>query len=146
MSELKSVYIDRTGDWVRSGNDTGKFYLKSEVDKVLADNNKDIAELTDKLQNVSEILKETREWLIESQKMHKRCADNAVKIIRHHKYKRCLAMAMWCESEMNYWYDSTMREQCPRFKFYEKWYKRWLELAEEPTLAKFLQLIHKEVK
>ena len=32
MSELKSVYIDRTGDWVRSGNDTGKFYLKSEAD------------------------------------------------------------------------------------------------------------------
>ena len=37
MSELKSVYIDRTGDWVRSGNDTGKFYLKSEVDKVIAE-------------------------------------------------------------------------------------------------------------
>ena len=38
MSELKSVYIDRTGDWVRSGNDTGKFYLKSEADKVIAHN------------------------------------------------------------------------------------------------------------
>ena len=50
MSELKSVYIDRTGDWVRSGNDTGKLYLKFEADKVIA----------------------------------------------HHKYKRCVAMA-------NYW-------------------------------------------
>ena len=37
MNELKSVYIDRTGDWVRSGNDTGKFYLKEEVDAVIAD-------------------------------------------------------------------------------------------------------------
>lgn len=37
MAELKSVYIDRTGDWCRSENDTGKFYLKSEADKVIAD-------------------------------------------------------------------------------------------------------------
>ena len=44
MSELKSVYIDRTGDWVRSENDTGKFYLKSEVDEV-------IAKLQDKLRH-----------------------------------------------------------------------------------------------
>lgn len=37
MNELKSVYIDRTGDWVRSGNDTGKFYLKDEVDAAIAE-------------------------------------------------------------------------------------------------------------
>ena len=51
--------------------------------------------------------------------------------IAHQKRKRCLAMAMWCDSEMNYWYDSTMREQRPRFKFYEKWHKRWIELADK---------------
>lgn len=34
-NELKSVYIDRTGDWVRSGNDTGTFYLKPEVDAAI---------------------------------------------------------------------------------------------------------------
>ena len=33
MAELQSVYIDRTGDWVRSGNNTGKYYLKDEVDE-----------------------------------------------------------------------------------------------------------------
>lgn len=65
MNELKSVYIDRTGDWVRSGNDTGKFYLKEEVDAVI-----------DELQNTNVML-----------------ADNAVKLNReleslkaeHHK-------------------------------------------------------------
>lgn len=36
-NDLKSVYIDRTGDWVRSGNDTGKFYLKEEVDAIIVD-------------------------------------------------------------------------------------------------------------
>lgn len=34
--KLKSVYIDRTGDWVRSETNTGKFYLKEEVDTVIA--------------------------------------------------------------------------------------------------------------
>ena len=37
MAELKSVYIDRTGDWCRSENDTGKFYLKSEVDEYVSE-------------------------------------------------------------------------------------------------------------
>lgn len=45
--ELKSVYIDRTGDWARSGNDTGKFYLKKEVDAVIADLQKTNAMLTE---------------------------------------------------------------------------------------------------
>ena len=36
-NDLKSVYIDRTGDWVRSRNDTGKFYLKEEVDALIAE-------------------------------------------------------------------------------------------------------------
>ena len=66
MSELKSVYIDRTGDWCRSGNNTGRFYLREEADKVIAEledklrhypmmtaliesSNKEIAELKDKL-------------------------------------------------------------------------------------------------
>lgn len=34
---LKSVYIDSTGDWVRSNNDTGKFLLKTEVDAAIAE-------------------------------------------------------------------------------------------------------------
>lgn len=135
MSELKSVYIDRTGDWVRSGNDTGKFYLKSEVDKVIQEKDAKILALD------AEVLKQKHHASLFFDER-----NYAETQLRHANYKRCMAMAMWCESEMNYWYDSTMREQCPRFKFYEKWYKRWLELAEEPTLAKFLQLIHKEVK
>lgn len=57
--------------------------------------------------------------------------DEADKVIAHHKYKRCLAMAKWCDSEMNYWYDRIEMEQCQRFKFYDKWYQRWLELAKK---------------
>lgn len=48
---------------------------------------------------------------------------------RHQKYKRCLAMAKWCESE-NYT-DCWYHENSERCKWTEKWHKRWLELAEK---------------
>ena len=64
--------------------------------------------------------------------------SEADKVIAHHKYKRCLAMARWC-----------MDAECKTEKdadFLVRWEYRWLALAEEPTWAKFLQLIHKEAK
>jgi hypothetical protein len=33
---LQSVYIDRSGDWCRSANNTGYFYLRHEVDEVIS--------------------------------------------------------------------------------------------------------------
>lgn len=116
MTEMKVYHCN---EW---HNEYTEFYMKSEADKV-------IAELKDKLQNVSSLLKETREWLVESQKLHKRCADNAVKVIRHHKYKRCLVMAMWCER--NRIYAANFRKPRKKWDFYHRWYKRWLELADK---------------
>lgn len=49
MSELKSVYIDRSGDWCRSGNNTGKFYLREEADKVIEDKDKEIRKLKEQV-------------------------------------------------------------------------------------------------
>ena len=64
--------------------------------------------------------------------------------LRYSNYKRCLAMARWCERKR---IDAaTFRIPREKWDFYDKWYNRWLALAEEPTWAKFLQLIHKEVK
>ena len=64
--------------------------------------------------------------------------------LRHSNYKRCLAMARWCERKR---IDAaTFRTPREKWDFYDKWYKRWLALAVEPTWAKFLQLIHKEAK
>lgn len=117
-----------------------------DVKNVLDAKNKEIAELNDKLQNVSSLLKETREWLLESQKLHKKCADNAVKVIRHHKYRRCLAMARWCKDNADWWnYEQINRlheqrgnaesfrfkEAHNRFCFFAKWNERWLELADK---------------
>jgi tRNA U34 5-carboxymethylaminomethyl modifying GTPase MnmE/TrmE len=66
-------------------------YLKAEADKV-------IAELKNKLQNVSELINETREWIVESQKLHKRCADNAVKVIADLQAQKAQA-----EDDCAYW-------------------------------------------
>ena len=68
--------------------------------------------------------------------------SEADKVIARHKYKRCLAMAKWCESkvyhirrtplcdmdEHEYWqYEND---------FWQRWQKRWLELAEKFKEAK----------
>lgn len=136
MSELKSYDLVDIQDY------RGEVYLKSEADKV-------IAGLNDKLQKESALLKETREWLIESQKLHNRCADNAAKVIaelkadykeacdrlqtanlikdeqlaatRHSDYKRCLAMVAYFE----------LREDEFGGDFAKRWLKKWLELAEK---------------
>lgn len=54
--------------------------------------------------------------------------------LRHSNYKRCMAMARWCESE-NYiacWYH----ENSERCEWTEKWHERWLELAKQFKEAK----------
>lgn len=58
--------------------------------------------------------------------------------LRHHKYKRCLAMAWWCRSRACF-YD-TMRANSLFWAWKSdrtyKWHKRWLELAEKFREAK----------
>ena len=76
--------------------------------------------------------------------------------LRHSNYKRCLAMAGKCENgKLIYQYKQRCGDAeteigldylMKRAGWYRKWQLRWLELAEEPTWAKFLQLIHKEAK
>ena len=52
------------------------------------------------------------------------------KELRHQKHKRCLAMAMWCDTKAD-WYYGIGRSFRDRVEFYIKWYKRWLELANK---------------
>jgi hypothetical protein len=135
MSELKAylVYTPREGVveglWKSySIRINGvEVYLKSEADKVIAELKADYKEACDRLQTANLI------------------KDEQLAATRHHKYKRCLAMAMWCFEKS---YSTTLVKYDEKSgllrNFYDWWGKRWLELAEEPTWAKFLQLIHKE--
>ena len=57
--------------------------------------------------------------------------------IRHHKYRRCLAMAKWCEAKydaedaMVNGHYSSWEYISKEMKYWERWGKRWLELAEQ---------------
>lgn len=68
--------------------------------------------------------------------------SEADKVIAHNKYKRCLVMANWCFDEGK----GTPTVYEVRTFYWGRWGNIWLALAEDPTWAKFLQLIHKETK
>lgn len=107
-------------------------YDAEDVDAVLAEKDAVIAELKAQKAQAED---DCAYWKTMAQK---NADDNAVMAKqraeafereRHHKYKRCLAMAKWCESE-NYtacWYH----ENSERCEWTEKWHKRWLKLAEK---------------
>ena len=126
MSELK-VYRDP-----KDGLAYREFYEKSEADKVIAE-----------LKNEIEKQKRLRDMALASVPN----VLKVMKIIQHQKYKRCLAMAAVCFEKS---YSTTLvkydKESGLLRNFYDWWGKRWLELAEEPTWERFLQLIHKEAK
>lgn len=112
MSELK---VRKIGDLCfdfKMGKDVGiDFYLKSEADKVIAEKDTKINQLEALIQNYNRISREI--------------IDNA----NHQKYKRCLAMAKWCECKR----IDAADDRIPRKKwdFYGKWHKCWLIIAEK---------------
>ena len=52
--------------------------------------------------------------------------------IRKLKYKRCLAMAKYCEAMRGHY----LSYEEPKWFWYRKWSERWLELAEHYKEAK----------
>lgn len=129
MSELTATTVcDAYWKANSVGEGTGvQVYFKSETDKV-------IAELKDKLRHYPFMVA-----MLEHDKLeilgHK-------DIIRHQKYKRCLAMANLCAKTVDhlnsegYIYEKEGRadevNDCIKgTEFYHKWYERWLKIAEQ---------------
>jgi hypothetical protein len=117
MSELKA-YIGPTPD----EKGLSDYYLKSEADKV-------IAELKEKHKT------EVKQFLCLIRDIN-RAFDSEEKEIRHHKYKRCLAMAEMCNAR--YDEEDAKVNGCgaweyisKKMKFWERWRWRWDALAEK---------------
>lgn len=53
--------------------------------------------------------------------------DEQLAVTRHNKYKRCLYIARLCNEN---WIVHNSADFPTKLGFYDKWYKRWLELAE----------------
>lgn len=73
--------------------------------------------------------------------------SEADKVIAYHKYKRCLAMAKWCEAEAQncltqqralICFPNTDRLQYLQVHFlhFSRWHRRWMKLAEKLKEAK----------
>jgi hypothetical protein len=137
MSELKEVmFVEQvSGERVPSG-----YYKKSDADKLIAD----LEESHKK--EVEQLLIEIVELKAQKAQAEDDCAywkmreGNAVNAmheteeyamqlyneLRHHKYKRCLAMAEWCNAK---WYDIATKYY--KSVLYRKWELKWLKLAEK---------------
>ena len=63
--------------------------------------------------------------------------SEADKVIAHHKYKRCLAMAEWCNSEMGRETFACFRPRSTKevwreeHKYWYKWRKIWFKLYKK---------------
>ena len=106
-------------------------YRKSEADKVIAELEKEIDELQDK---VTDLLLRDRNMALHF--------NNAVDNLVHNKYKRCLAMAKWSESEENRLeaispiFDTDKEFWEYASDYWVKWRQRWLKIAEQFKEAK----------
>lgn len=129
MSELKAFEV--TGKALFGRICTKKVYDKDEADKVIAEKDEEIDELKE---SIDQLQKATDSAWSKVNAMYDE--------LRHNKHKRCLAMAKWCFDEGK----GTPTVYEVRTFYWGRWGNIWLALAEEPTWAKFLQLIRKEAK
>ena len=90
-------------------------YLKSEADKLIDELNMRILELDE-------------DFEIECYQIKR-----LIKIVRQQKYKRCLAMAEWCDTEVGI---ADTDDNYEDMLWYQKWYERWMKLAEQFKEAK----------
>lgn len=124
MSELQTRFIDDTyAEYYNTGkHELAQIYLKSDADKVIAEKDAKIIQLVALIENYDRISREI-------------IADT-----NHQKHKRCLAMAKVCYLRFVR-YENYLQKLCASnatiaaYKFrrdlYDKWEKRWLELAEK---------------
>ena len=114
MIELK-VYVPQDGPYGLVPEEGGEpveeetCYLKSEADKLIAELNIRICEGDEDFEIANNQIK------------------RLIKLVRHQKYKRCLAMAEWCDTEVGIADTDGNYED---MLWYQKWYEHWLKLAE----------------
>ena len=127
-------------------------YLKSEADKVIADlEESHKMEVEQLLIKIAELQKQVRDYAQGLYVIQARAEKEA----RHQKYRRCLAMARWCEATALWCYQAANtlpagfhatlygkpvmiepNRLFNRHMLLTKWSYRWSELAEKFNEAK----------
>ena len=118
MSELKAYRFWGQDEVWPDANFGSDYYLKSEVDKVIAEKNKEIAELKEQI----EVLKhQACKMDCMTVKLYNEACDDII----HQKYKRCLAMANYWVAVSYQCVDDKHRQRAERHHY------KWLEIAEK---------------
>lgn len=113
--------IDSPKEWWTQFEAVEYEQLNDDVDNLKAENERLKTELKEK--HNTEV-KELLCLIHDKEKQFNRAFESEEKEIRHHKYKRCLAMALLA-LEKRETYKVEYEEWCL------KWYKRWLALADK---------------
>jgi hypothetical protein len=137
MSELKAFDITVAEEGYCEGivKYRRAVYDKSEADKVIAEleesHKKEVEQLLMEIVKLKADYKEACDRLQTANLIK----DEQLTAARHQKYKRCLAMARISQDDWhlhNSFYAMGHQEfEKRKCEFYEKWHKRWLELAEK---------------
>lgn len=126
MSELQTHEC-----WVYDYGCRAEMVSKSEVDKL-------VAELEENhKKEVGQLLILNREQAVNANRLR----DSMEQVIRHHAYKRCLAVAKRCFTKANYHFylaraGEDSKENLRKDAHYTKWRKRWISIAEQFKEAK----------
>lgn len=107
-------------------NEYAEFYLKFEADKV-------IAELEERISDGDKDFE-----------MANNQNERLLKIVRHHKYKRCLDMAEICCEKKENCYNRALRKYSKdeadylvsKSEFWQDWEFRWIKIGEKFKEAK----------
>ena len=142
MSKLKDydiMDIEAMDDERLEKSESGRIqvtrvYIKSEADKVIADleesHKMEVEQLLMEIVGLKADYKEACDRLQTANLIK----DEQLAAARHHKYKRCLAMARVCEERCAR-YDLLQEHSGFSWRreidFYFRWSQRWLELAEK---------------
>lgn len=131
MSKLKyQLMLNKDMSWVPC-------YIKSEVDKVIANLEEShkmeveqlLMEIVGLKKKINEEQTELELWRDGSiiSEAHQKELDGK----SHSDYKRCVAMAKWCDAEFY-----KLRRSVQKDAFWLRWNERWLALADEFKEAK----------
>ena len=108
--------------------------LLEERNKQVGELKSDIADLRDDKKLTDAILDERNAEIAELKAQKAQAEDdcaywkNKAQRERHHKYKRCLAMARWCVSMMTF---NSKYGTDKKWHLFKKWHKHWMDLAEK---------------
>ena len=139
MSELKAFRIiqgdtggygapsykcDPDGNRLEEWGDICEVYDRGEVDAYLYEKDKELAFLRKHLESIDNLVKEHKDLLLESQKMHLKCANNAsTQILRLTRYLYLILADLHASKAQEYaraslvggkWLDDNDEKQCYR--------------------------------